>query len=68
MDYQEFLKNKQVYDKPTGLNQVPQLNKSLFDFQHDGPPWSSRFLTPFRPTPLVFANLGREFRLFRFLL
>jgi len=41
MNYQDFLKNKLLYNEPTGFDvDVKQLNNKLFDFQRDIVKWS----------------------------
>jgi superfamily II DNA or RNA helicase len=53
VNYQEFIKNKAVVDEPSGLLEVPNLNKSLFDFQRDIVSWALR-----RGRAAVFADCG----------
>lgn len=40
MNYQDFLKGKEVFDVPTGLQHIPTLNPMLFDFQSDLVKWA----------------------------
>ena len=59
MEYQEFLKKKQVYDIPTGIKDVPKLNESLFNFQRDVVSWACR-----RGRAAIFegTGLGKSFQ------
>jgi membrane protein DedA with SNARE-associated domain len=40
INYEQFLKSKQVFDAPTGLSDVHDLNKMLFGFQRDIVGWA----------------------------
>jgi len=53
MEYYEFLKNKAVVDIPTGLTVIPELNKSLYDFQRDITRWALK-----RGRAAIFADCG----------
>lgn len=53
MLYSEFLCKKAVIHPPTGLDSVPVLNRSLFDFQHDIVTWACR-----RGRSALFAGTG----------
>jgi len=59
MDYEQFLKAKQVYDTPTGIQNVPPLKESLFDFQRDVVSWACR-----RGRAAIFegTGLGKSFQ------
>ena len=52
-DYNSFLAGKRVTDAPTGLDEIPDLNPSLFDFQHDITRWALR-----RGRAAIFADCG----------
>lgn len=52
-DYEEFLKHKKIIDLPTGLNNIPELNSMLFDFQRDIVSWALR-----RGRAAIFADCG----------
>ena len=51
--YNDFLASKQVDDKPTGLDVVPELNPMLFDFQRDIVRWALK-----RGRAAIFADCG----------
>lgn len=53
MDYMEFLKSKARIDVPTGIPNPPELNKNLFDFQHDIVNWACK-----RGRAALFAGTG----------
>jgi DNA modification methylase len=53
MEYQEFLERKNTLVVPTGLEKVPQLNKSLFPFQDDITKWALK-----RGRAAIFADCG----------
>jgi len=53
MNYQDFLKTKEVIDMPTGLKMVPELNPMLFDFQRDIVRWALR-----RGRAAIWADCG----------
>jgi len=52
-DYQEFLQKKAITDPATGLEIVPDLNPTLFDFQKDIVRWALR-----RGRAAIFADCG----------
>lgn len=52
-EYHEFLRSKQVVDLPTGLDEVPELNPMLFDFQRDIVEWALK-----RGRAAVFSACG----------
>ncbi len=51
--YTEFLRNKAITPPLTGLSNLPDLNKNLFDYQHDIVSWSCR-----RGRAALFAGTG----------
>lgn len=51
--YEAFLSAKQVFDRPTGLENLPDLNPMLFDFQRDIVRWALR-----RGRAAIFADCG----------
>lgn len=51
--YQEFLESKRITDAPTGLDEIPELNPALFDFQRDIVAWALR-----RGRAAIFADCG----------
>lgn len=53
MTYQEFLDKKKILDSPTGLDEIPDLNPMLFDFQRDIVRWALK-----RGRAAVFADCG----------
>lgn len=53
MEYGEFLARKKIIDAPTGLQEVPELNPMLFDFQRDIVKWALR-----RGRAAIFADCG----------
>lgn len=53
MDYQEFLKQKNKFQPPTGLKKVPELPKDMFDFQSAVTSWACR-----RGRGAIFAGTG----------
>ena len=53
MDYREFLSQKAIDDKPSGLTEIPELNPMLFDFQSDIVTWALR-----RGRACIFADCG----------
>ena len=53
MDYSDFLSRKAVIDVPTGLSNVPELNKMLFHHQQDMVRWALR-----RGRAALFADCG----------
>jgi len=53
MNYTEFLDNKSIDDKPSGLSTIPKLNQMLFDFQSDIVSWALR-----RGRACIFADCG----------
>lgn len=53
MDYADFLKQKKIIDRPTGLDSIPELNPMLFDFQRDIVRWALR-----RGRAAIFADCG----------
>lgn len=53
MEYQEFLSKKITIDKPTGLNEVTEINPMLFEFQRDIVRWALR-----RGRAAIFADCG----------
>jgi len=53
MEYHEFLKSKTSVSAPTGLDIVPELNKMLFDFQHDIVKWALK-----RGRACIFSDCG----------
>lgn len=59
MDYVRFLKEKSITPPPTGLETVPKLPASLFDFQKDVVSWACR-----RGRAAIFAGtgLGKSFQ------
>lgn len=59
MDYQSFLNQKNIVDVPTGINNVPKLSESLFDFQNDIVSWACR-----RGRASIFegTGLGKSFQ------
>jgi DNA modification methylase len=53
MTYQDFLKQKSIDDKPTGLKEIPEINDMLFDFQADIVRWALK-----RGRGCIFADCG----------
>ena len=53
MDYRDFLSQKAIDDKPSGLTEIPELNPMLFDFQSDIVTWALR-----RGRACIFADCG----------
>ena len=53
MDYREFLRQKAIDDKPSGLAEIPELNPMLFDFQRDITQWALK-----RGRACIFADCG----------
>ena len=53
MEYQEYLKNKLIADKPTGLSGDLKINNQLFDFQKDIVKWALK-----RGRAAIFADCG----------
>lgn len=53
MEYSEFLARKKIIDKPTGIENIPELNPMLFDFQKDIVRWALR-----RGRAAIFADCG----------
>ena len=53
MKYDEFLEEKAIVDPATGLETIPPLNPTLFDFQRDITAWSLR-----RGRAAIFADCG----------
>lgn len=53
MSYTEFIKTKQLYDVPMGLESLPELGQHLFDFQKDIVGWALR-----RGRAAIFADCG----------
>ena len=53
MNYNEFLKNKVIFDRDTGLDEIPELNNMLYDFQSDIVSWALR-----RGRACIFADCG----------
>ena len=53
MTYQEFLAEKHIEDKPSGLIDIPPLNPMLFDFQIDIVRWALK-----RGRAAIFADCG----------
>lgn len=51
--YDKFLECKRIKDESTGLDNVPELNKNLFDFQRDIVKWALR-----RGRSAIFADCG----------
>lgn len=51
--YEAFLSAKQVFDRPTGLENLPDINPMLFDFQRDIVRWALR-----RGRAAIFADCG----------
>jgi len=51
--YEKFLKTKEICDKPTGLDIVPELSPWLYDFQRDIVTWTLR-----RGRAAIFADCG----------
>lgn len=51
--YDKFLECKRIQDESTGLDNVPELNKNLFDFQRDIVNWALR-----RGRSAIFADCG----------
>ena len=52
-DYQVFLRSKAFESPPTGLDDVPDLNPALFDWQRDIVAWALR-----RGRACIFADCG----------
>jgi len=53
MNYIDFLKTKETFDAATGLNDVPELNPMLFDFQKDIVRWALK-----RGRAAIWADCG----------
>lgn len=53
MEYNDFLKEKKVQDVPTGIKDVPELNKNLFPFQRDIVRWALK-----RGRACIFSECG----------
>lgn len=53
MRYEEFLQNKSIVDPDTGLNDIPELNETLFPVQVPIVKWALR-----RGRAAIFANCG----------
>lgn len=53
MEYVDFLASKNVVDVPSGLENIPELNKMLFPFQHDIVGWALK-----RGRACIFADCG----------
>lgn len=53
MTYKEYLEKKKVVDIPTGINEIPELNSMMFDYQHDIVSWALR-----RGRSCIFADCG----------
>lgn len=53
MKYEEFIKSKEVFDAPTGLTDVPELNPMLFSFQKDIVRWALK-----RGRAAIWADCG----------
>lgn len=53
MDYQEFLKQKQIIIPPAGIEPVDPINPKLFDFQKDITKWSLK-----KGRSAIFAGCG----------
>lgn len=53
MDYQEFLKQKQIIVPPTGIEPVEPINPKLFDFQKDITIWALK-----KGRAAIFAGCG----------
>ena len=53
MKYKEFLEQKKIEDRPTGLEVIPDLNPMLFDFQSDIVKWALK-----RGRACIFADCG----------
>lgn len=53
INYEQFLKSKQVFDAPTGLSDVHDLNKMLFGFQRDIVGWALK-----RGRAAIWADCG----------
>lgn len=53
IDYVDFLERKRIIDPPTGLEQIPELNPMLFEFQRDIIRWALR-----RGRAAIFADCG----------
>ena len=51
--YKEFLKKKAVVDVPTGLETIPEINPTLYDFQADITRWALK-----RGRAAIFADCG----------
>ncbi len=52
-DYRSFIEQKRIFDKPTGFNDIPELNSKLKPHQHDIVTWALR-----RGRAAVFAGTG----------
>lgn len=53
MKYAEYLRQKQVFDAPTGLTEIPELPAELFPFQRDIVKWALK-----RGRAAIFAGTG----------
>ena len=53
MNYNDFLENKKITDIPTGIQNVPDLNKHLFPFQRDIVKWALK-----RGRACIFSECG----------
>lgn len=53
MDYKSFIDSKTLYQVPTGLSELPDLNESLFPFQRDIVSWALK-----RGRASIWADCG----------
>lgn len=53
MTYEQFLERKRIIDIPSGLNDIPELNNMMFDFQSDIVKWALK-----RGRACIFADCG----------
>lgn len=53
MDYKQFIESKKIFDMPTGLDEIPQLNDAMFPFQHDIVSWALK-----RGRAAIWADCG----------
>src|SRR3990167_8529513 len=53
MEYADYLRHKQVFDAPTGLENIPVLPRQLFPFQADIVRWALH-----RGRAAIFAGTG----------
>lgn len=53
MEYKDFIAGKQIVDSPSGLEEIPNLNSQLFEFQRDIVSWALR-----RGRAAIFADCG----------